>query len=166
MPALMIFMGKLTDTFINYEFFKTIADFANGTYVYDTQLISITNKTEFFNTIQRLIQNYSSDINLNTIQIRLKLDFDEFVDELNDTFRGIDGYKTRFIDESNNWSILMCAVGVASIICGYIMVATFSSAANNQAHRIRVLFFGSTLKQDITWYDTKTSGDFATKVTA
>ncbi|XP_054157708.1 ATP-dependent translocase ABCB1-like [Oppia nitens] len=60
----------------------------------------------------------------------------------------------------------MIGIGVAFFVCSYIQIATFSTAADNQTHRMRILFFKSILKQDITWFDTKTSGDFASKITA
>lgn len=168
LPALMIFMGKLTDTFINYEFYKSFTYFPNATNFYYDKLMG-KNDTEFFDIVSNEFHSLNNDFNLTTIMIRLKLSLHEFVVRLNaTTFWNSTpfNFKDDFISESNVWSIYMMATGVAFLICGYVMVSTFSTAANNQANHIRIMFFRSILKQDITWYDTKTSGDFATKVTA
>jgi ABC-type multidrug transport system fused ATPase/permease subunit len=163
LPALMIFMGNLTDTFIKYEFFKAMASLPNATQFYESNLKEVTDHLEFFD----IVNNAFTALNLNVTRIRLKMDFEEFVVKLNATAFGRNtDYKDVFTDESNTWSIYMAVVGIAFLFCGYVMVATLSRAANNQAHRIRILFFKAILKQDISWYDTKTSGDFATKVTA
>ncbi|GFQ64248.1 ATP-dependent translocase ABCB1, partial [Trichonephila clavata] len=45
------------------------------------------------------------------------------------------------------------------------MVSFFSLAAANQAFKIRCLFMSSVLKQDIGWYDTNETGDFASRIT-
>ncbi|CAL1272518.1 unnamed protein product [Larinioides sclopetarius] len=45
------------------------------------------------------------------------------------------------------------------------MVSFFSLAASNQAFRIRCMFMSSVLKQDIGWYDTNETGDFASRIT-
>jgi ABC-type multidrug transport system fused ATPase/permease subunit len=170
LPALMIFMGKLTDTFIKYEFFNSMASFPNATnfYFYNSNLSEVTDPSEFIKVVQNAFKTMIDPrFELNVTRIRLKMDKNEFVRELNDTiFFGDTHYKDVFIRESNNWSIHMAFVGIAFLLCGYVMVATLSGAANNQAHRIRILFFKAILNQDISWYDTKTSGDFATKVTA
>jgi ABC-type multidrug transport system fused ATPase/permease subunit len=173
LPALMIFMGKLTDTFIKYEFFNGMTSFPNASdyYYYGSNLSEVYN-SENYSEFIRLVEHdfktmIDSRVNFTVMRIRLKMDEKEFAKELkNTTFLGDPHYKDVFIDESNNWSIYMAVVGIAFLLCGYVMVATLSGAANNQAHRIRILFFKAILKQDISWYDTKTSGDFATKVTA
>jgi ABC-type multidrug transport system fused ATPase/permease subunit len=167
LPALMIFMGKLTDTFINYEFFNALAHFPNASLINESINWTQVNSSELLEILEEGFRAKDPRINLTVTRIRLKMDVDTFAKKLSVTiFKNDTEYKDVFIDESNMWSIYMAIVGIAFLICGYIMVATLSRAANNQAHRIRILFFKSILKQDISWYDTKTSGDFATKVTA
>ena len=46
----------------------------------------------------------------------------------------------------------------------YIFVTCLNHAAECQVHRIRGLFFKSVLRQDIGWYDTHQTGDFAVKM--
>lgn len=51
------------------------------------------------------------------------------------------------------------------VICNYFAVTTFAQAAKNQVYQIKLLFFRSVIHQDIAYFDTKTSGDFASKIT-
>lgn len=55
--------------------------------------------------------------------------------------------------------------GVAIVICNYMFVSFFSVAAANQAFRIRCMFMQAVLKQDMAWFDTHQTGDFATRIT-
>ena len=162
-PSMTIFMGKLTDTFIKYEFFDQMTKFPNATNFYNTDLFEIVDPLYFLELVQKEFPFYD----FNTTRIRLELSLEEFVEQLNSTaFHGGTQYKVVFKEEANSWSLYMVCVAIGFVVCGYAMVSALSTAANNQAHRIRILFFKSILKQDIKWYDTKTSGDFATKVTA
>ncbi|XP_055935282.1 ATP-dependent translocase ABCB1-like isoform X3 [Argiope bruennichi] len=70
-----------------------------------------------------------------------------------------------FLHETTNLCIWNACCGVAFLICNYIMVSFFSLAAANQAFRIRCMFMSSVLKQDIGWYDTNETGDFASRIT-
>ncbi|CAG2103942.1 unnamed protein product [Medioppia subpectinata] len=162
LPALMIFMGELTDTFVEYEIYNQLYKWKTGDF-YEKNLTQIHDKTQFLDIIFKEFPL----MDLEVIQIRLKLSNDSFAEALNRTvfFKHKD-FEDVFITESYFWSYMMLGVGFAFLVCGYVMVATFSTAANNQAQRIRILFFRSILRQDISWFDTKTSGDFATKVTA
>jgi ATP-binding cassette subfamily B (MDR/TAP) protein 1 len=46
----------------------------------------------------------------------------------------------------------------------YIFITCLNHAAECQAHRIRGLFFKSILRQDIGWYDTHQTNDFAARM--
>ncbi|GFS46433.1 ATP-dependent translocase ABCB1 [Trichonephila inaurata madagascariensis] len=70
-----------------------------------------------------------------------------------------------FLDETSYLCIINMALGLIFLICNYIMVSFFSLAAANQAFKIRCLFMSSVLKQDIGWYDTNETGDFASRIT-
>ncbi|XP_054157886.1 ATP-dependent translocase ABCB1-like [Oppia nitens] len=168
LPALIIFMGELTDTFVIYEMYNGMSKLSaviTENY-YDTHLypfIHLNDSQTYLDNLNRDFPQFS----LNIIQLRLKLDNKSFVDKFDKTaFRSDKQFEKDFISDAYTDSCFMLVVAGAFLVAGYIMVATFSAAANNQTHRIRILFFKAILKQDITWYDTKTSGDFATKVTA
>ena len=47
----------------------------------------------------------------------------------------------------------------------YIFVACLNYAAERQVLKVRKMFFKAVLKQDITWYDTTTTSEFATRMT-
>ncbi|KAG8177035.1 hypothetical protein JTE90_024081 [Oedothorax gibbosus] len=72
-------------------------------------------------------------------------------------------------DEFLHSTAVLCAldaaVGLATVLCNYVMISCFSLAAANQAFRIKSLFMASILKQDIGWYDTTETGDFASRIT-
>ncbi|KAG8177033.1 hypothetical protein JTE90_024080 [Oedothorax gibbosus] len=70
-----------------------------------------------------------------------------------------------FLQSTGELCAITAAFGVASMLCNYIMVTFFSLAAANQAFRIKSLFMASILKQDIGWYDTTETGDFASRIT-
>ncbi|GFS95723.1 ATP-dependent translocase ABCB1 [Nephila pilipes] len=70
-----------------------------------------------------------------------------------------------FLDETSYLCILNMSLGLVFLVCNYIMVSFFSLAAANQSFRIRCMFMSSVLKQDIGWYDTNETGDFASRIT-
>ncbi|CAG2119050.1 unnamed protein product, partial [Medioppia subpectinata] len=163
LPAIMIFMGELSATFIEYEMLNQLSKWPTAGDYYSKTLAIITDKQVFLDTMLRDLPDFHLDV----IRIKLKVDNQTYVDLLNKTvFHGDRGFETKFLHDSDQYNYLMFGVAVAFLLCGYAMVTTFSIAANNQIQRIRVLFFQAILRQDITWFDTKTSGDFATKVTA
>ena len=47
----------------------------------------------------------------------------------------------------------------------FLFVSVMNWAAASQVHRIRGLFYRAVLRQDIGWYDTHKTGDFAAKIT-
>ena len=74
----------------------------------------------------------------------------------------------------------MCAIGnvtkyiqqTTSIITGggmwvshYIFVACLNYSAERQVLRVRKEFFSAVLRQDLAWYDTATTAEFATRMT-
>jgi ABC-type multidrug transport system fused ATPase/permease subunit len=52
------------------------------------------------------------------------------------------------------------------LICNYLVMSCFPIAAINQIHKIRIKYFQSVLKQEIAWFDSRPSGDFASKISA
>ena len=47
----------------------------------------------------------------------------------------------------------------------YIFVACLNYAAERQVLRVRQEFFRAVLRQDLAWYDTNTTAEFATRMT-
>ncbi|KAG8178180.1 hypothetical protein JTE90_006318 [Oedothorax gibbosus] len=70
-----------------------------------------------------------------------------------------------FLHSTGELSAFVAAIGVANMLCNYIMVRCFSLAAVNQAFKIKNMFMASILKQDVGWYDTTETGDFASRIT-
>ncbi|XP_071033679.1 ATP-dependent translocase ABCB1 isoform X2 [Parasteatoda tepidariorum] len=70
-----------------------------------------------------------------------------------------------FLESATMLCIYNAAFGGVMLICNYIFVCFFNTAAASQAFRIRCLFMSSVLKQDIGWYDTHETGDFASRIT-
>ena len=58
-------------------------------------------------------------------------------------------------------------IGMAGLMwfLSYVFVSCLNLAAANQVFRIRGKFIEAVLKQDISWYDTNTSTDFASRMT-
>ena len=162
-------MGKMTDSFVIYEIWDVMAKIGgpDATEYYNTYLFNVTGD-EFLNKTGKIIRNCNETVPdcLHAIMIRMKYGEDKFVKELNSTVF-FDGkyYVDRFKEDAYFWSYCLLGVGGLFLVCGYVMVTCLSTAANNQTQRIRIIFFKAVLRQDISWFDTNTSGDFASKVT-
>ena len=61
------------------------------------------------------------------------------------------------------WGV--CLIGLGLWITSYIFVTCLNAAAESQVFRIRCLFLKAILRQDIGWYDTHETGNFASKMT-
>jgi ATP-binding cassette, subfamily B (MDR/TAP), member 1 len=72
----------------------------------------------------------------------------------------------KFLSECLFVGSTIVAMGVAFFICSCILVVFLNIAATNQTHRIKIMFFRSILTQEIAWFDTRSAGDFASRVTA
>ena len=59
---------------------------------------------------------------------------------------------------------LTLIIGLINFVMAYIFITCLNHAAECQAHRIRGLFFKSILRQDIGWYDTHQTNDFAARM--
>ncbi|KAG8183769.1 hypothetical protein JTE90_002406 [Oedothorax gibbosus] len=71
----------------------------------------------------------------------------------------------KFLSQTAELCAINAGFGFAFVFCNYIMVSFFSLAAANQAFKIKGMFMASILKQDIGWYDTTETGDFASRIT-
>ncbi|GBM96826.1 Multidrug resistance protein 1B, partial [Araneus ventricosus] len=70
-----------------------------------------------------------------------------------------------FLHEIGELCLYSAGLGVALLVINYIILSTFGLSAANQAYKIRCLFMASMLKQDIAYFDTKQTGDFASVMT-
>ena len=59
----------------------------------------------------------------------------------------------------------MCSLGVAMWLGQHLLTVALQTTAIRQVTRIRTKFLGAVLRQDIAWYDTNTTSDFASKMT-
>ena len=55
-------------------------------------------------------------------------------------------------------------VGLVNLVCSFVFVTCFNTAAESQVLRIRKIFLKSILRQDIAWYDVTQTGDFASRI--
>lgn len=51
-------------------------------------------------------------------------------------------------------------------LANFFVMTFFPLSALNQIHTIKVKYFASVLRQEIAWFDSKSSGDFASRVAA
>ncbi|GBO10779.1 hypothetical protein AVEN_265337-1 [Araneus ventricosus] len=70
-----------------------------------------------------------------------------------------------FLREIGELCLYSAGLGVGLLVINYIILSTFGLSAANQAYKIRCLFMASMLKQDIAYFDTKQTGDFASVMT-
>ena len=55
-------------------------------------------------------------------------------------------------------------IGLVNLVCSFVFVTCFNTAAESQVLRIRKIFLKSILRQDIAWYDVTQTGDFASRI--
>ncbi|XP_046995059.1 ATP-dependent translocase ABCB1-like [Schistocerca americana] len=70
-----------------------------------------------------------------------------------------------FLHGVRQFVIYSAILGAATFLFTYVCVFTFNYVAYRQVHRIRDLFLKSALQQDIGWYDTQQTGEFASSMT-
>lgn len=68
-------------------------------------------------------------------------------------------------DEFTKFGIYVAVIGAALFVLGFIFVTALNFTAENQVYRIRSRFLQAVLRQDVGWYDTKSSNDFASRIT-
>lgn len=71
-----------------------------------------------------------------------------------------------FINNSYNLCTIVILFGVTRFIALYLALFFFSRAASNQAKRVKLLFFKSLLRQEISWFEKNRTGDFAIRITS
>ena len=70
-----------------------------------------------------------------------------------------------FMDTITEFLWEMIGIGAGTWVLTYLYVTCMNYAAERQVFRIRRMFLEAVLRQDIGWYDTNTSTDFASKMT-
>lgn len=70
-----------------------------------------------------------------------------------------------FMDESYRLCMIVIVFGVTRLFTLYIGLLLFNIAAANQARRVKILFFRSLLRQEIEWFESNRTGDFAYRLT-
>ncbi|XP_040579247.1 ATP-dependent translocase ABCB1 isoform X1 [Lepeophtheirus salmonis] len=106
-----------------------------------------------------LIENGTCCSNNGTVDLSLE-DCDLNEDDITQLFKPIN-----FLDGVARFGQGTAIIGLINFITSYIFVTSLNFTAERQVHRIRKAFFKSLLNQDIKWFDTHETGDFATKIT-
>ncbi|XP_054720793.1 ATP-dependent translocase ABCB1-like [Uloborus diversus] len=70
-----------------------------------------------------------------------------------------------FLQRVANLCLYIGIIGCIVFVFNLLYVSFFSMAAANQAFKIRCMFMQSVLRQDIGWFDTHQTGDFASRLT-
>ena len=69
-----------------------------------------------------------------------------------------------FYTEISKFGTGAAIIGLVNLVSSYLFVTCLNHAAESQVFRIRTLFLKSVLRQDIGWYDTHQTGDFASRM--
>ncbi|XP_069680452.1 multidrug resistance protein homolog 49 isoform X2 [Periplaneta americana] len=69
------------------------------------------------------------------------------------------------LDDSAAFGIGCTVVGVIQFLIGSASIAVLNYAAQKQVSRVRKLFLEAVLRQDMTWYDTTKTSNFASRIT-
>ncbi|XP_045621631.1 ATP-dependent translocase ABCB1 [Procambarus clarkii] len=126
--------------------FILFGDITNA-FVYNDLLSSIDNTTNFTSFISDHpeLQNFTAQ---------------EIIDMYVEKY----GVKD-FFHEVVRFGVGTIIVGTVQMIMGYVFVTTMNYAAEGQVYRLRGMFLQSILKQEIGWFDTHQTNDFASRVT-
>ncbi|KAK4292716.1 hypothetical protein Pmani_034533 [Petrolisthes manimaculis] len=145
MPGLFILFGEITDAFVDNSLQEMLdTGLANGGIEGNTQL-----KTLWDGLVQ---QNPSlSNLTLQEQEEYLRAAFS--------------GGGSDYFSEVIKFGVGASVIGVALIILGYLFVATLNYTAEAQVFRVRGLFLNRILRQEIGWFDTRQTNDFASRVT-
>ncbi|CAG2171456.1 unnamed protein product, partial [Oppiella nova] len=73
---------------------------------------------------------------------------------------------SEFMNEIYTLSTIQFGAWILITLANFIVMTLFPLAALNQIHTIKIKYFQSVLKQEISWFDSKSSGDFASRVSA
>lgn len=68
-------------------------------------------------------------------------------------------------DDSVAFGIACATLSAVQFVIAAIMVYVLNVAAANQISRVRKMFLKAVLRQDMSWYDTNTSTNFASRIT-
>lgn len=161
--------GNLSDIFIEYEVFRSFAEQTDKTIsdeYYQTDLKNVTDSTNFYEKM-KIFYQIQFNINLDDTRKRLDCSKEYFVQIFNDSIFNPNGtmYIDNFKSNSGRFSLEMAFVAIGFAFLAYFALMLWECSARNQIFRIKLLFFRSIIHQDISWFDTKNSGDFATKIT-
>lgn len=72
--------------------------------------------------------------------------------------------RVAILNDSVSYGILMTLVAVFQFIFGIFSIDLFNYTALKQVTRMRVLFFGSLLRQEVGWYDMSKDTNFAVRI--
>ncbi|KAJ1653093.1 hypothetical protein IWQ61_006717 [Dispira simplex] len=65
------------------------------------------------------------------------------------------------INEMLKWFGVLCG---ATFVAGFFQIFCFSYAAERQCRRVRELYYASILRQEISWFDTVSSGELTSRI--
>lgn len=68
-------------------------------------------------------------------------------------------------DDSVAFGISLTILSMIQFILATLTVDLLNIAASRQIARVRKMFLRAVLRQDMTWYDTNTSTNFASRIT-
>ncbi|KAF0430296.1 P-loop containing nucleoside triphosphate hydrolase protein [Gigaspora margarita] len=67
-------------------------------------------------------------------------------------------------DGVRNYALQFIGLGVAVFAAGYLQMCLWMIAGERQANRLRSLYYSAILRQDITFFDTVSTGDVTTRI--
>lgn len=68
-------------------------------------------------------------------------------------------------DDSVAYGVSCAALSAIQFVLGILMVDLLNIAASRQISKVRKMFLKAVLRQDMAWYDTNTSTNFASRIT-
>nr|WEU75111.1 ABCB1-mScarlet-I fusion protein [Vector pPB-pCoBlast-actin5c-abcb1(67-1411)-mScI] len=102
-----------------------------------------------------------SDLDINITAIAAQLNKSE--DYVNATLQ--DHMPGDFFTQVMRFGAGTAIIGGIQLLTGYVFVTCLNYAAEGQVHRIRTQFLRATMRQEMGWFDTHKTNDFASKVT-
>nr|XP_053626234.1 LOW QUALITY PROTEIN: ATP-dependent translocase ABCB1-like [Cherax quadricarinatus] len=137
LPGLFVLFGNVTDAFVYDKLLNTLDS---------------DNDTHLLNLRQEAVHKYPAYANLTREQI---------LEQVKAAYEN----KGNFFGEVVKFGVGTCIIGTVQMVMGYIFVTAMNYAAEGQVYRLRGMFLQSILRQEIGWFDTHQTNDFASRVT-
>ena len=156
--------GEVTDAFINQAATQSYAD-PNNTMQFLCASSAVANMSNmsFSDSMDAVLSNIATgtaDCSASAFSVTLE---EILLTCFSSNSRCLAGDEFFTIINEQVYGFVGIAVGV--LLAGFIQVAFFQVVCERQVKKIRLLYYRSVLRQDISWFDANPSGELSSRLT-